>query len=57
MVQIARVENLPDDMSLDEFRNTGLDFGEALMQGTQGTVSNPGFFGVSFCHIILATKK
>lgn len=24
-----RVENLPDDMNLDEFRNTGLDFGEA----------------------------
>ena len=25
----VRVENLPDDMGLDEFRNTALDLGQA----------------------------
>ena len=47
-MQIARVENLPDDMSLDEFRNTGLDFGEALIWDARDCVKfreNPGFLG------------
>ena len=37
-----RVENLPDDMNLDEFRNTGLDFGEAPHpKGPKGSEVSP----------------